>query len=101
MLQDNKFKKITALIATVAIVFVVFFSAFYISQHADHDCAGAECSICAVMKACVNNIRSIGTAVATAVVAVLLCFSICKSERFDVTTYSDFSLIAQKIRLNI
>ena len=101
MLQNIKSKRITAWIALIAVVFVMLFSVKYISQHVDHECTGAECPICAVMEQCSNNIRNIGTIIVDIVVAFFLCVSSQKSVQYVVTVCHDYSLISQKIRLNI
>ena len=101
MLQNTKFKRISAWIAMVAILFVMFFSVIYISQHADHECTGADCPICAVLEECENNINNIGTIIAALATSLFLCLSIQKSVQYVITVCPDYSLISQKVRLNI
>ncbi|MBP9996836.1 MAG: AraC family transcriptional regulator [Lachnospiraceae bacterium] len=100
MLQNIKSKRITAWIALIAVVCVMLFSVFFISQHADHECTGTECPICAVMEQCGNNIKNIGTIIVAIVVAFFLCVSSQKSVQFVFAVCPDYSLISQKIRMN-
>ena len=100
MLQNTKSKRITAWIALVAVVFVMLFSVIYISQHADHECTGAECPVCAVMEQCGNNIKNIGTIIVAVAAVFFLCLSIKKSVQYVITVCPDYSLISQKVRMN-
>lgn len=101
MLQNITSKRITAWIALAAVVLVMLFSVIYVSQHADHECTGAECPVCAVLEQCGNNIKNIGAIVVAIIAAFFLCVSIQKSVQYVISTYSDDSLISQKVRLNI
>ena len=101
MLQNIKSKRITAWIALIAVVCVMLFSVIYISKHADHECTGTECPICAVMEQCGNNIKNIGTIIVAIVATFFLCVSSQKSVQYAITKYSDDSLISRKVRLNI
>ncbi len=100
MLQNTKLKRISAWIALAAVVFVVLFSVLYTLKHADHECTGAECPVCAVMAQCSKNIKSIGTIVVALAAAFFLCISIQKSVPYILTVCSDCSLISQKVRMN-
>ena len=100
MLQNIKSKRITAWIALVAVIFVMLFSVIYISKHADHECTGAECPVCAVMEQCGNNIKNIGTIIVAVAAVFFQCLSIKKSVQFVSAVCPDYSLISQKVRMN-
>lgn len=100
MLQNTKSRRITALIALIAVFFVMLFSVLYISQHADHECTGADCPVCAVMEQCSNNIKNIGTIIVAIAVAIFLCLFIQKSVQYVITVCPEYSLISQKVRMN-
>ena len=100
MLQKTNSKRITAWIALVAVLFVMLFSVLYISQHADHECTGADCPVCAVMEQCSNNIKNIGTIVVAIIAALFLCLSILKCVQFVCAVNPNYSLISQKVRMN-
>ncbi len=100
MLKDVKSKRITAMIAMAAVLFVMLFSAIYISKHADHKCEGERCPVCAVMEQCENNIKNIEAIASLVAVAFCLGLSVYKSEKYVIVTYSDYSLISQKVRMN-
>ena len=100
MMQNVKLKRITAWIAMAAVVFVMLFSVLYIHTHANHECTGADCPVCAVMEQCSNNIKNIGTIIVAIVAAFFLCLSIPKSVQFVFAVCPDCSLISQKVRMN-
>ncbi len=41
-------------IMAIMVLFVVLFSAFFIVSHADHDCSGEDCPVCACIQQCEN-----------------------------------------------
>lgn len=100
MMQNGRLKRITAWIVMVAVVFVILFSVIYISQHADHECTGTDCPVCAVMEQFSNNIKNIGTIIIVIAAVFFLCLSIQKSVQYVITVCSDYSLISQKVRMN-
>ena len=100
MMQNVKLKRKTAWVALLAVLFVMLFSVLYISQHADHECTGTDCPVCAVMEQCSNNIKNIGTIVVAIATTFFLCLSIQKSVKYVITVCSEYSLISQKVRMN-
>ena len=42
------------------VLFVVLFSAFFIMSHADHDCIGEDCPVCACIQQCENLLHGMG-----------------------------------------
>lgn len=100
-MQNIKTRKLTAWIAAIAILGVMLFSTIFISQHIEHECTGEECPVCAFMVQCENNINSIGAMIVIVLAAFFLGLSILKSMQHIITTYSKYSLISQKVRLNI
>ncbi len=100
MMQSRSNRQIPAWIAIVAVLFVMLFSALYISMHADHDCTGDECPICAEMVLCVNNIKNIGTFVVAVSACVFLVFSFQEIGKCKDAVEFSCSLISQKVRIN-
>ena len=64
-----RIKRIAVLLAVIFAV-TVFGSAVFEAAHADHDCCGEGCAVCAQMSACENMLRS-GTVSTGAVFAVM------------------------------
>lgn len=100
MMQENRVNRITAWVALVATLFVLLFSAFYIGKHADHDCSGEHCPVCAVMHQCSNNLKIIGTAVLTVCIALCLGESFVELKQYRRDDFFCNSLIFQKVRMN-
>ncbi len=57
---QTKMNRILTGIMAVMVLFVVLFSAFYIGAHADHDCTGEDCPICACIAQCENILHGSG-----------------------------------------
>ncbi len=100
MMQTGNSKRIIALLAAFAVVFVMLFSASFIAENIHHDCAGDDCPICTVMIQCSNHLRSIGTVLT--VVAAVAGFLVVEKELSQNTPedLSAVSLISQKVRMN-
>ena len=59
----------------LALLVIVLLSVLFLAAEADHDCAGADCPICAYMQACANTLRrSVGAALARPAAAVPVIF---------------------------
>jgi len=100
IMQNASIKKITAWIALAAVLFVMLFSITFISQHADHECTGDECPVCAVMEMCGAIIKNLEVTVAVVAAAVFLVFSIRNSVQLVAIAGGSCSLVSQKIRMN-
>lgn len=66
----------TTLIMGIIIGFVILSSAIFIIKNSDHDCSGDNCSVCAAIKQCEQNLEKLGTvgAEAAAIIAVVFAF---------------------------
>ena len=74
---------------------VIFCSSAFIIVHADHDCTGEDCSICMELAECHKTLHTLGTAVAGALmlililcIAAVLCNIIIKSHSEHTTLIS-------------
>ncbi len=59
MSTDRKISRVFACIVAAMVLFVVLFSAFFIVSHADHDCTGEDCPVCACMQQCENILHGV------------------------------------------
>lgn len=57
---DQKISRVFACIMAAMVLFVVLFSAFFIVSHADHDCTGEDCPVCACLQQCENILHGVG-----------------------------------------
>lgn len=64
---QKKQKKLLAGFITLAILFMLLFSTFYITAEARHQCIGENCPICLEVQACVQALNTLGTGLAPAV----------------------------------
>ena len=68
-------------IALMVFSLVIFCSSAFIIVHTDHDCTGADCSVCAELVQCNKTLNALGTAVAGALqLTLIICIaaSFCK-----------------------
>ena len=92
--------KVTTGIIAVMMLLVVLFSTFFIASHADHDCTGKDCPICAFIQQCENNIRVTGSGI-TAVFAVIMpAFIALLLISFGVSSFQPNTPVSAKVRLN-
>ena len=56
-------RRVTALLLCIGLVFVLAVSSAFIAHAAGHDCSGHACSICQMVAANVNLLRTLGLAV--------------------------------------
>ena len=92
--------RITALIMAVMMLVVMLVSSFFIAAHADHDCTGGDCPICACIQQCENTIRGIGggiTAESAVIIPVLISLLIMS---FGVPSFQWDTPVSAKVRLN-
>ena len=99
-MQKNFFKSIAALVAIIATVLVMTFSATFLVQHHSHQCTGNECPICHVMEQCSNNLKTIGTAVIAVAAIVAIRETVKQLTTNSVGEFSCNSLVSQKVRLD-
>lgn len=99
-MQNQNLKKITALVAMLATVFVLLFSTSYLIEHAEHNCTGSDCPICAIMEQCGNNLKTIITAIILACIAIILFSVLQETVHYQFHSVSSNSLISQKVRMN-
>ncbi len=91
---------VAAGIMAFMLVLVMLFSSFFIAVHADHDCTGEDCPICACIQQCQNTIRTIGSGV-MAVASVVLPLSIVLFFiSSGVLSFQHDTPVSTKVRLN-
>ena len=101
MRDRDSFNRIISLAALVATLFLMLFSSFYITEHANHHCDDeAHCPVCAVILQCENNIKSIGTGLIIVMCAVF-SYSVV-SQLFNYFSFQSIqtTLVSQRVRLN-
>lgn len=97
-----KNKHIYAFFTAFLVAAVMFLSSLFIATHAEHDCTGEHCTVCAEIEACVCTIRLLTEAVETAVIAVFAYIVVRKilSSYPAGLCLCPVSLVSLKIRLD-
>ncbi|MDR1769357.1 MAG: hypothetical protein LBS02_01805 [Hungatella sp.] len=62
-----KNKKLLAGFITLAVLFMLLFSVFFITAESRHNCIGENCPICLEVQACVQALNTLGTGLSSAV----------------------------------
>jgi hypothetical protein len=76
--NHQKSRRLSTGIMAFMILFVVLFSAFFLSIEANHHCSGNDCPICACMQMCENTLHHIvkcDSAAATIFLPFIIFFS--------------------------
>ena len=98
--KENNTTKISVALIGIAMLFVVLFSAVFVSVESIHDCDGNDCPICAVIMQCENNLEQLGvgiTGLAIAFFAVVLFASLYEVS-YDIILYS--TPVSKMVRMN-
>ena len=99
-MQRLSFRTNTAWVVMLATVFVVLFSSFYIADHANHDCIGEDCPVCAVMEQCRIILKTIGTAVLVTCACIASHILLQSNTLYQAYFFICNSLFSQKVRMN-
>ena len=70
-ITNSTINRVFACIMASMVFFMVLFSTFFIVSHADHDCTGEECPVCACIQQCENILHSTGDGEAFATTEIL------------------------------
>lgn len=96
----KKKKQITALIMTVAIIFVMLFSALFITVEAGHNCTDNHCPICTQINICINTIKGFALATMAFALAAMMKFLACDIILFIKNAFTQSSLVTLKVKLS-
>ena len=92
---------IIAIVALVATLFMMLFSSIYLTEHASHRCEdSSHCPVCSMMVQCERSLKTLGTGLAVAVVALVsfvLLTDISQGYSFQSI---QATLISQKVRMD-
>ena len=98
--NKNTIRKMIVAYVAFAMLFVVLFSAVFVTVEAFHDCDGDSCPICNLIQQCENNLNQLGdgsTPIYLAFLAVLLVAAVLSLEE-NVLVYS--TPVSSMVRMN-
>ena len=96
----EKKKKVIAVFLTVALLFVMLYSALFIAAEADHDCVGENCPICYQINVCQNALKNLSLAVCAAAFAAAFTYTLCRELLTCADCIHRNSLVALKVKLS-
>ena len=77
----TKKHRIVAVLMAALVLFVMAFSLFVIAAEADHNCAGDDCPICAVIAVCENTVKGLTAVMVFVSLMVALAIARFRFER--------------------
>lgn len=99
--RNHSSKRIIALVAIVATVFLMLLSSFYITEHVLHHCDDEEhCPVCAMLLQCERSLKTIGTGIVMAVAAFIVFDLIADAFMGYSYESTQTTLISKKVRLD-
>lgn len=100
MFTRDRAKRIIAFAVAMAIVCVTLFSFIYGAEHADHQCTGNDCPICATINQSMNSLKQLGLGVVFIAAAAVSIFVETQLRKEYMCFCSVSTLFSQKVRLN-
>ncbi len=76
------------------------FSSFFIALHADHDCMGEDCPICACIQQCEKTMRGTGSDMIAISAVIAPVFITLLTMSFNVSSFQWDTPVSIKVRLN-
>ena len=92
--------RVAAAVLAAVLVVLLALSAAAVAAEARHDCSGADCAVCALVRTAVARFALGGAAVLAAVGLVLLLRCCAALTSGTVRTSFSFSPVNDKVRLN-
>ncbi len=93
-------KKYLVCIMAAVMLMIVLFSSFFIAAHADHECDGRDCPVCACIQQCEKNLRGFGDGMTAGISAVMPLLVFLLSVSIPVCSLTGATPVSQKVRLN-
>ncbi len=79
---------------------IMLFSSFFIAAHADHECSGADCPVCACIQQCENTIWGMGSGAAAILAVIMPVIIFLRSISMGVPSILWDTPVSTKVRLN-
>ena len=95
-----KARKAVAIIISLTMVFVIFFSLAFIIAEADHDCAGDSCPICQSVGAAEDTLKKISSSVVFTAVAFAAFLIVINNIKVFIGEGITFSPVLLKVKLS-
>jgi len=92
-------KRISAAVAAVLFVLVIFCSSAFIAVHGRHHCTGEDCVVCTVLEHCHESLDALGTSLPALVLAAAVIVLAVILVSYDVRSFTDSTLISLKVEL--
>ncbi len=92
-------RRVLAGILALLVFCALTFSVSFIILEVDHDCAGDDCPVCAIITACVNAVKASGLCILSVAPVSVLFFALCFKLNREAVLREASTLTTLKIRL--
>ncbi len=101
-IKHDRKGRLAVLLLCICIASAFLFSSWYLVSHAEHDCTGAHCSVCAQLHLCADTMQKLGAGLcASATFAWLLAAALlCALLALSSFGKNRDTLVGLKVRLN-
>ncbi len=96
--KDNR--NITAAALIGLMLSIGIYSSVYVAEHAEHDCTGESCPVCACLQLAVTSVMRLGGGLSNTTTETLVSSAVVVQVVLIVSASCCLSLIAWKIRLD-
>ena len=95
-----KLQKAAAIAVSLALVFAMLFSLFFLVAEADHDCASDDCAICRMIHITEDLLKKVILSVCAAAIAAAAWFSVIGARFFCVRRALSSTPVELRVKLS-
>lgn len=99
-MKANMKKQLLTLILCVCFIIASCLSSIYITAHADHECHGEDCPICAQIKTAQKRLRELTNVTLMGIIALYYGFALIGILGRELFNSERSDPVARKIRMN-
>ncbi|AUS97040.1 hypothetical protein CDQ84_12650 [Clostridium thermosuccinogenes] len=92
--------KSAALILCICVAAALFFSTWFILSHADHDCTGDQCPVCAEIQTAENLLKQVGLVGFCILFSFSNHLSSYSSGKYTLCYVNNITPVTLKVRMN-
>ena len=97
--MTNK-KRAIVIFMAVTVVFVMFFSSFFVAKNTKHNCVGEHCSICLQIENCKTALRELTFDFLTVCIEISAAILILFTAFISYKIYIHITLVSLKVKLS-
>ena len=99
-LSEKKLNRLLTGTMALMVLVVMLFSAYFVVTHADHDCCGEDCPVCACLQQCEKLIHGTDGSIHLSVAGVLPVILLMGSALISYCVFFSDTPVSTKVRMN-